>query len=1331
MDRIARRVCGQSGHVLVTACLHPLDESRRESDLVPWEPGLTLRDCLPAELAGLNLAELAVSVGGTELATEEADAYLVGPGDAVCFKVLPLGGGGGGGGGKDAGRSVAMLAVVAAAVVTAGAAGGLFAPLASAYGWSTAAAITPWIQAAAGAGVMVGGSMLVNAAMPTPRPGANSPALSFSGGNGFQDSPTYAWSLEENPTHNGRPVPVPFGEVCNVTPFLLARFTSTDGEKQLLNLLFILGEGELDEQDGVFDVKVNSNPIANYPDVQWGWTRGTAGQQPVSGFSETINEVPVNGKLAKGDDGWVYYETQGDGVRALGLCAAWHSGLGYLSGSGAWTEATVELEIQFRPSGGSDWSPFAARSGVKTFTVASVPPRFKVGGYLQLLPSYGPDAPYWTIQKISGQDITLDKAAGITVGSQLIYADTTGGTWNNYGDGICTATALEPEFRVTAAQGNALYRYWRMDGLAAGRWEVRARIKDAPDPSAADEVRYRLDTWLWYVQEIVPESYAHPHTALLWIKALATDRLSGLRPVVTCSLRRSTVSVWDGSAWVAKAANNPAWASLDLGLHRRYGAGLAPGRAIFADFSRWAEWCDLKKITCALYLDSAMDLETSWGHLGLLGRGQVVWRGVCLGAICDRPQDLPDQGFVACKGNTLSGSFGIEWGDLQDRADAVEISYRDKEKGMTTVLVPGPWYHALDRQPRVSRADLLACDNRDLAVRHGRYWMALNRWLTKTVSLSLSVDALGCNVGGVIQVASDQPEWGISGRLAGTGPVSAVLDRKVALEPGKTCQVLVSHLDQLHPQTGQELVEWISVLPVAELTETDTLWLAAPWQFEPGRGAKYSFGEAGRLVKWFRVMRITRSSRLRRVVEALEYAPEVYADEGVEPVLDAAPGPAAVSGLRVRELWEASPAGGQAVAELTWRGAALSWGVWYREIGAAWVQAGWCASPRLTVRGLAVGRKYEFAVSDRSPDAGLVVALTMLGKLAPPSDVAGFIAWQDGEEIKFAWDHVPDGDRDGYQIRMGAAYESGEPRVELVQQNRWSWKPPLSGTYIFWIKARDTSKIWSRAAVSAAVNFTALKPLNIVTETQEVDGARAALATGDFLYLPEGPVTGVPALCRLSALTCADLTGITFADLSGRTCAKSASGEHVCAPIEFGGVASVTLRAANVLASVLSHARLSDLAGSTCRSLAGHSLNSLPGDTISSLWVRTTQDGVAWGEWQRLTSAMDISVLGYQIKLSYGLRLVGTRLEITGLDHIADAPERTIRLRDQAVPAGGRTWQLADLGLAILVGYQVEVTVLGAAAFPEITKASDGFSVDCKSGETSVARTCDITITGA
>ncbi|WP_231038832.1 TipJ family phage tail tip protein [Nitratidesulfovibrio oxamicus] len=334
--------------VLLVLHRNCLDLTQVVSEWVEWRPGLTIADILDARWPeGMLIDEgldLLFSVSGRLLSFEEAERYIVRPGDGLSVALVP---GDGGGGGSNAIAVVSMMAVMIAApylggTMVSGALGMLSAETAIGLAGSVSTLTT-----VAAAGIAIAGAAAVNAFIPSAKPSLGQGL----GQNPMDNSPTYGFSAQANPMEPGRPVPVLQGEKRNFTPTKLTQHLSTSGDRRLWNGLFLISEGPVDE---VFDVRIDGNKAGNYEGLEIDIRLGTEGQDVLPWFNDAITER-TEGVTVKLSTDWHEVVLDGTGVRKLGFGVQCASGLGYANDKGGLDPVTVQVQFQHRLYGETAW----------------------------------------------------------------------------------------------------------------------------------------------------------------------------------------------------------------------------------------------------------------------------------------------------------------------------------------------------------------------------------------------------------------------------------------------------------------------------------------------------------------------------------------------------------------------------------------------------------------------------------------------------------------------------------------------------------------------------------------------------------------------------------------------------------------------------------------------------------------------------------------------------------------------------------------------------------------------------------------------------------------
>jgi hypothetical protein len=105
----------------------------------------------------------------------------------------------------------------------------------------------------------------------------------------------------------------------------------------------------------------------------------------------------------------------------------------------------------------------------------------------------------------------------------------------------------------------------------------------------------------------------------------------------------------------------------------------------------------------------------------------------------------------------------------------------------------------------------------------------------------------------------------------------------------------------------------------------------------------------------------------------------------------------------------------------------------------------------------------------------------VLGKVAPPADVLGFVALEAGGNVYCSWQAIPDLDRDEYEIRrgpVGTAWGSMVVVTKLHATNTVLASQPV-GAQDYAIKAKDTSGNYSVTETRATVTVTQDQNINV------------------------------------------------------------------------------------------------------------------------------------------------------------------------------------------------------------------------------------------------------------
>lgn len=634
-----------------------------------------------------------------------------------------------------------------------------------------------------------------------------------------EQSTTYGWGGTKTVTGQGYPLAVTYGRMKSAG-MLLSRHVISDGDKQYLNLLYCAGEGELSK---IEDIRINSNPISNYKDVQVDIRLGTNDQTVIPNFNDNFADQGLNYEL-KSD--WSVQQVQGDACDAIELTIGFPNGLYYSNDSGGMDKTSVTVDAEIRKVGTQEWQslPLANNKGLS--------------GHVKKKPKQ------WFFIDKSNRDIA--------------NSNYTGHIWE--------------------ATNSAFYRVFRFDNLEKAKYEVRMRCSGKDGTS----LRHVNKVYWTQLTQIIYDDFVHPGKALIGIKALATSQLSGSDPDVSWIQERSKVWVFNPytNQYEEKPADNPAWAAYDL-LHicRKIGSeyvvfGQPYGRIDYDAFNAWAEKCTLNKFTFNYIYDSATRLWDALKYPEAVGRGKVIPAGTRFTCVSDY-QSSPVQLFTVA--NIKYGSFTEEFQGVEARANSIELSFINKDKDYERDVIPvyGDTYDESNSLTNPAQIELMGCTSLEQAYRHGKHYLRCNKYEVRTVTFEAFTDAIACTVGDIILVQHDVPEWGEGGRVVAVNGQTITLDKEVTTQSGKQYQLLVRN-------NTTDAVSTYNVVNVSGLNVivSETIPVQKDCIYAFGEISK-----AAKPFRVLAITE--GHSEMTRKIQCMEYYPELYAaDDGHIPTIN-------------------------------------------------------------------------------------------------------------------------------------------------------------------------------------------------------------------------------------------------------------------------------------------------------------------------------------------------------------------------------------------------------------------------------------------------------------
>src|SRR5690625_786712 len=743
---------------------HPFTFEGHETTIAPFLPRETLGAYIERNAVALPRSDFEVWHNGHRVPHALWDKLRPRTGDTIVIAAVPRGGGGGG----KILRTVAMVALV---VVASWAAGAYGAALGSAIGTSTATG-----SALISAGIMIGGSFLINALLPPPKPTVGQ----LGKGNKYEVSPTYSLTGGRNSMRPWEPMTVVFCE-HKVIPDLGANyFTEWVGNNQYLNQLFHFGLHDDDLELGNF--RIGATPLEEFKDVQLEISKPNGKINLFPGSVETIEGFVL-------ERGVQTTRRTGDGVTNLAVEIA--AQLYRIDDKGNFQNETVELRVQYRRVGTSSWTDIGmlkdAIYATHYWSLRRTPPSdspftsplFRDNQQVD----YGSTNPN---QYTEGQEGVIEPAWQI---GPIIIRPAVTGTWH----WVPHPHAQGKPWRGVAP--DPLIGYSTSPGVRlTGKKQEPTRTTGSVNvPAGEYEVR------VWKVTNAMKESRRSNEVAVNQILAFREDTADykgqkrvGLRIRATSQLNGSIDSfsasaiartrVWENGAWVFKATRNPAWSFLRFAMGKYindelvYGAGLDEHQIDLDSIKEWAQWCDSNNLRFDWVLDRQMSVFDVLSTIARAGRASPTWKKGKLGVVWDAA-NLPA---VAMFGpfNIKAGSFEVSYLNSNGIADEIIVNFanrsRDYQMDEVRVQVPGNTGHKNPLQ-----LDLEGVTTASQAGREANLIAASQAWHRRRITWETDIEGWVASRGDVVQFSHDLTVWGYSGRVLARDGNELVLSQSI------------------------------------------------------------------------------------------------------------------------------------------------------------------------------------------------------------------------------------------------------------------------------------------------------------------------------------------------------------------------------------------------------------------------------------------------------------------------------------------------------------------------------------------------------------------------
>jgi len=909
------------------------------------------------------------------------------------------------------------------------------------------------------------------------------------------------------------------------------------------------------------------------------------------------------------------------------------------------------------------------------------------------------------------------------------------------------------ETTITEAKNKSIRRTFKYDVGSAGKYEIRVTKLTAD----RNDVRYGDDMYLTAVREVYLDDFEYPRHALVGIKALASDQISGsIR--FSCMVDGSLIRVYDGTQWKVEFNNNPAWVVWDILTQPvfdndlniiRYD-GIDPSRLDLLKFKEWADFCDElvpdgrggyeKRITFNGIFDSETSMWEAIMEVCQVGRAMLVWNGVNLTVSIDKPSQ-PVQLFSV--GNIGLDSFKETFVSIDERATEIEIDFVNSENNYERDRFSIVNRFA-DTKSSKSSLQLMGITKPSEAWRAGMYRLLCNQYLTRTIEFEADIDSIACTIGDVVYVQHDVPQWEYGGRIVSATTTTVTVDRKIYIDISKSYKILI--------RLANDTIVERSIVNPEQNGEYDTFTVLTAFTEIPQQFDVYTFGEVSKVAKPFRITAISRTHEQKATITAVEYNENIYSVDTMQPILPTYDYSAleiypSVTNLSLKELPIRNSDGSlMNVIDVYFTkpdsGSYAYCEVWYSS-GSSFIFAGNSYSDTFRITNVEVNKLYTVAVVTVNKFGNLyyrqplseapTASIYVLGKAAPPSDVTEFRAWQNGQFVNFRWNHIEDADLYGYEIRLGTDWNSARVIATAISQNTYSWQAELNGTYRFLIKAIDDSGNYSLNPASFDITLKGIdEKLNVILSQDEMTKENPAdgIKT-NFDYIPS-----YHSLMMPHALTDTDVSAWTdqTSDITNYDGSITLEAEYVTNAIDTYKNTETYIRIQEAISNIDNYITDLSYPDRTDLSYPNDTDQSITAPFIVNFYYSISSDGLTYSNWKSYHGTVQEEFRYIKFKVYVKVFSTTTRFKLQNLLLLFDVPDVELKITNFSVSSSGADVNFANYDIVFYTVPNVTATLLSDTVnkVPVISnKSTTGFHIDLlNTSNQKVSGTVDITVKG-
>ncbi|RAW05943.1 hypothetical protein DKQ62_16515, partial [Halomonas elongata] len=381
----------------------------------------------------------------------------------------------------------------------------------------------------------------------------------------------------------------------------------------------------------------------------------------------------------------------------------------------------------------------------------------------------------------------------------------------------------------------------------------------------------------WSVLRSVQDGPAYTgNHVLMALRIRATDQLNGV--IDQLRIRTQAVlRVWDGSAWVMQATNNPGWAYIDAMTGQQVGNPIGDDRLHLEDIVSWAAFCDAHASPLEYHHvhdgdETVLDRARS---IAAAGQGSFAFRDGRFGIVFDDPNTPTVQAITPRNASGFSSS--IQYKDLPH---GIRVKYVDPDTWSDAErIVYRPGYDETNAT-RFEDFQLQGVASSEEAWDHGNYHLRQAILRPETFKASMDWENLAIVRGNRVLYQYDAILVGLgSARVKSVNGTTIVLDERLEYTEQRAYGISVRGVDDA---AGKAKLIATQVTGNT-IGETDTFTTVDSIDVEPGDLVIY--GVMGKESIDAKVTRIEPNEDFGADLTLVNAAPDIY-DYSTAPVFD-------------------------------------------------------------------------------------------------------------------------------------------------------------------------------------------------------------------------------------------------------------------------------------------------------------------------------------------------------------------------------------------------------------------------------------------------------------